>query len=1394
MPITNLTQSLNLNSLSNYYLNHPANNGMSSGYWYYYSSSAANNTVGGKIKPHRWGTALTTDETGDFLTIDGTIQLISESLNRSIVFHGGGVVRDGAGLEPQLNINLSDSFFFYHLGDLRATDNIGYWDYAYLVNGGSEWTYSQYHQHVPNVYEDYYDGRQVHSAGTALNNNGDKSFGYIQPTAVSVMGAGYTNIMGRVHTPTDGFAHNQHFDQELPATQNKDYMLGGIINGTSLRFHAFYISANGTQWDVFSRTYSRNLLAWTAEVNHGQYDLADPTLSQTAVTGEMDNFPVRASCGTLLGTDVYIPLIYNGAGGTFDLKTWKFESTNQILTNTITTQSLVSGLTQRPDCHLAIAAGSAYALVSDIANGGVDFYKYTGNTWTKIDDIIKNGTEDILRIHGFEFNTEDALFYALLSGNITGSVSGKNYSGSGVYRWSEGLTFAGYQHLTYTSSYGFKIVPALTTGYTKYDTTDGFFQYKTGSEPQGILETERILTYENASPRFFNKLDTDLGGSEYFYAGTALSDGRQAIVGIVEDNDNNAGGYDLLLAIYDISTNENEYIGAGGDGDDYFTGIIEDAINRNLWMVGYTKSYLAQKRDIKIHGFGRGLIDVSSGDIKTEWVDMVLDSNGNQYFAGNHLNNSSSLVAKYDYNFDLQWVNEISSSANINITDQAYGITLDNNNNIYVIGRTNSGGAGGFDSYVTKLNNSGSISWSKYFGTAGNEYGSSIATVTKSSNEYLVTTIVSGSDSIINILDTNGLIIEQNKITGFTVNRVRKSESETDGFFLLAGKNNASPSAAQIAKGQVLASGNMIKWVRTYSSGSLTTEAFDIKNTEPLSGSGVASGPKYHFVGSMGTEGFISKIAVDENAGVFTSTKQWATSISGSILTSLTNTPYTVTPSGSRFTYATGHSNRSKEGEGGFEGIITSFNYTGSRMWTTTIGHTKDEKLYAIDRDVTNDNLIVAGWSESHTDGRRTFNWRSSNTGYGTGNYHEKDFVGMQMWYKSSSLNTNTNNGTITSVTAPSNIAGGLSATSGSFSGKAIDLMQEFYDGGRVFDFFLAKISLDDIAAHKNTDEHRAYISGCDAKIEYLNDLFTFYQIGTSGDGTADDGNYFGYDLVFDTGSNIIYTIGQTSGDINKYNLGSSGIYDYILGEFDLSTEQFELYQNGSEFDEEMYALALMNDGSGSVAFVGRTTGTLGGALIGSYDIILGIYNEVTEAFSYFSTGSGAIDKAVNVHDVGNNTLALVFETAGTITSGSTSNGGLDIGVMTFNYSSSLWSTASYLAGSSDDEILGQEGKHSVYLPNSKRIAVVGKTLGTFADNDESFGSSDLFLGIFNLNNNQWDKHQLGTNGNDTGTGCFTIGGDKIVVLGFTDSSFEEPNNGIIATFDSAIFVKGKSQ
>jgi hypothetical protein len=1394
MAISSIVREYNLSgSTANLYLNHPANAGMSDGYWYYYSSSTANNTLTAKIKPHRWGSPLSIVNGGNHLSLDGTSALISESIgNRSKVFHGGTIVRIGQGSNDVTSLPEDDAFFFYHIGSLNASDTIGYWDRAFLEAGTSDWDYYQYHQHNPNVYPDYENGRLTFAAPDYINPT-DKKYGYVQPVTLSTMGTSYQNILSRIHQPSIGGAHSSHTDLNLGGSNTSNYFNAGIITGTSDRFHAFYLRASGSQWEVYSKTYNLASNNWTAENNHGVYDLADPNFNPVAITGTYNTYPLRASAGALSGSSINIPVIYNGSGGTYDLRVWKFPSANTLLTADLSISTIVSSSIERPDCHIKYINGYLTAVVSNTINGGVNYYKYSGSNWVNQGQVVTNGKNEVIRIHGYDYNTTDSKYYLLLSGDITGSGPGAysgSYSGSGVYSFSDTQPFDGYKHLSFqTGSYGFITRNALQTGYVKMIETDGSLEYKSGSEPQSISDTEQILQYEIASPQFIDRKETTVAGDSYFYDGIQLSDGRVVFVGNIENNEGNIGGKDLFMAIYPESEGErDEFYAVGTTGDEYFTSIVEDTTNKRLWMTGYTKGYLAEKRDIKVHGFGRGIID---GNNSLQWDDIKIDSNGNQYLVGYHNTNENIIAAKYDYNFELVWQKNINASGS---ATTGSAIALDSSGSIYIAASTRDTGSGGVDAFVAKLNQSGSIVWSRAYGSSANQYASSIEVITKASTEYLVVPVVSGSSTTVLVLNQNGGIVEQNTYSEFVVNKVRKSDSETNGFFLLAGRDNTTPSKAKFAKGQVQPTGNMIKWLQTYSTGTTASIAYDIKNTESASvagGLGSLTGPRYVVVGKDGSNAFALKFVVDEDSGTFQSTKIWGRNLTSSSFNSVEIEPYTE--SGSRYVYAAGFTSASVEGQGGSEGFIVKFDNDGNRIWSNTLGHTNDEKILAITSDITNNNIITAGWSESHSDGRRTFLFRSDKSGFGTGNYHLEGFPGMQMWYASSSLSTNLTTGSLGTISSPSNNAAALTLVSGTFEATDAVYSQEIYDGGVIWDMFIGKLDLESLQEHKNTEEHKLDLQDQYISAEYIDNIFTFYQFGAAGDGVADDGNFFGYDILIMSGSDELFVTGQTSGEIAKNNLGGSGVYDYILTRFNPNTHEWEFYQNGTSADEEVYGATVINNGSGSIAFVGRTTGNLGGTNLGGYDLFLGIYNPITDVINYYQTGSLADDRAINVHDVGNNEIAIVYETSDKITTDATSAGGVDIGVIKFNYSSSLWSTSSYQAGTELDEILSNDGKPSLYLTDN-RIMIVGKTLGVFSDDNTIYGNNDIFLGILDLSTGTYKKYQVGTGANETGTCVFFLGGGKICIGGYNDGSFTGETNAIFTKFDTIISLKGKSE
>jgi hypothetical protein len=363
--------------------------------------------------------------------------------------------------------------------------------------------------------------------------------------------------------------------------------------------------------------------------------------------------------------------------------------------------------------------------------------------------------------------------------------------------------------------------------------------------------------------------------------------------------------------------------------------------------------------------------------------------------------------------------------------------------------------------------------------------------------------------------------------------------------------------------------------------------------------------------------------------------------------------------------------------------------------------------------------------------------------------------------------------------------------------------MNEVYEGGTIFDGFFGRLNLNDLQEYKNSG---SFVEG---ELNPINSLITWTQIGVAGDGEADDGNIFAYDVIeLTSGSNAgrIGIAAQASGDVVAYNSGDTGVYDYMIAFYDpanpLSDTGFLINQVGTTFDEEIYSMTELSDGR--VAFVGRTAGDLGGTPVGGYDIFLGIADvrNLTQfvppaggaarfTTDYYTTGSGFADRGFVVHDVNNvipNTLAITFETSGDL--GGTNQGAADIGIIFFNYSTDTWGTP-YQLGTTQNESLNTLGKPSAYLRDG-RIVVVGSTTGIFADDGNAFGASDVFVGIFDISTSLWKKYQIGTGAADFGNGVSSAAGEKVLIAGSTAATFIAPNDAISVSFNVGKGIKGK--
>lgn len=121
---------------------------------------------------------------------------------------------------------------------------------------------------------------------------------------------------------------------------------------------------------------------------------------------------------------------------------------------------------------------------------------------------------------------------------------------------------------------------------------------------------------------------------------------------------------------------------------------------------------------------------------------LAVDSSQNIYAAGvaeNALyNRNSAWVAKFDSVGIQQWVYEIGVDNN---KDRVFGLALDSQNNIYVVGNTygdlDGGGQGYYDAWIAKFSNIGSLLWLDQFGYPGEADDLTAFAVDNTDNVYL---------------------------------------------------------------------------------------------------------------------------------------------------------------------------------------------------------------------------------------------------------------------------------------------------------------------------------------------------------------------------------------------------------------------------------------------------------------------------------------------------------------------------------------------------------------------------------------------------------------------------------------------------------------------------------
>lgn len=159
--------------------------------------------------------------------------------------------------------------------------------------------------------------------------------------------------------------------------------------------------------------------------------------------------------------------------------------------------------------------------------------------------------------------------------------------------------------------------------------------------------------------------------------------------------------------------------------EDKGLGIAAD-LNGNIYVTGYTTNYDG-KKDIFVNKYNSaGLVWTSAledggTNLDAQGLSIAVSNSGYVYVAGYTTSAASSediAVIKYNSSGTKQWLTRV--NGNVNQSDKAWGIVVDELDNCFITGYTTNS-ATGVDCYTAKINSSGTIIWGKNYNGGGNQ-------------------------------------------------------------------------------------------------------------------------------------------------------------------------------------------------------------------------------------------------------------------------------------------------------------------------------------------------------------------------------------------------------------------------------------------------------------------------------------------------------------------------------------------------------------------------------------------------------------------------------------------------------------------------------------------------
>ena len=204
----------------------------------------------------------------------------------------------------------------------------------------------------------------------------------------------------------------------------------------------------------------------------------------------------------------------------------------------------------------------------------------------------------------------------------------------------------------------------------------------------------------------------------------------------------NAGDYDVFLSRYDASGSLIWVRQLGTSAWDESNGVSADGLG-NVYISGTTggsmgganagsddaflAKYSAAGNLLWVRQLGTSGLDGAYGVAADELGNVYISGQTRGNLAGTNLGSYDTFLAKYDASGNLAWTRQLGTEN----SDSNHGLSADGLGNVYLSGTTlgslDGANAGNADTFVSKYNASGSLLWTRQFGTSKIEFGSDVS-------------------------------------------------------------------------------------------------------------------------------------------------------------------------------------------------------------------------------------------------------------------------------------------------------------------------------------------------------------------------------------------------------------------------------------------------------------------------------------------------------------------------------------------------------------------------------------------------------------------------------------------------------------------------------------------